>query len=79
VTVSIIDLDIRYCVCISYNVIQYLAVLVSQFQAIIWIILSLLGILVYNEDIQPDTSTDPTTFINVLLRTYFISPGKYKA
>ena len=51
-TVGIIGLDIWSSVCVHYNVIQCLAVLVFQFQAITWGILSLLGILIYTGYIE---------------------------
>jgi len=59
-------------VCVSYNVRQCLALLVSQFQAIIWGTLSLLGILLYNGDIEmKESQRDSKKFEIALAFMYF--------
>jgi hypothetical protein len=64
----------------SYNVIQYLVLLVSQFQAITWGILSLLGILVYTEVIDGKSSDIPLIlFLDFLIFAYFNRTGKCMA
>ena len=79
-TVSIIGLDIWSSVCVSLNVIQWLALLVSQFQAITWGILSLLGILTYTGDIKVQTPvTASNQFQWVLVQMYFFPNSKYMA
>ena len=66
--------------CISYNVIQYLAFLVSQVQAITWGILSLLGILMYTEDIELQLYLNVSDrFQIVLVLMYFFPMGKCMA
>ena len=61
-------------------VIHYLALLVSQFQAITWGILCLLGILVYTGDIKVQPSTFATDrFQMVLVNMYFNRAGKCMA
>jgi hypothetical protein len=61
-------------------VIQYLTVLVSQVQAIIWGILSLLGILVYADAIEVElTPVASNQFLMTLLSIYFNPKGKCMA
>ena len=78
--VSIIGLNIWPCVCISYNVLQSLAFLVSQFQALTWGILALLGILVYTGNITLETPESVSDkFLNALVSLYFDTNGKCMA